>query len=102
MARSLVTLATLMAALACPRSRAEDSPQYAGPTSSGFLLPNGWRLSPAGQHVVLTDLPLNILPTADGKRVLVATSGYNRHELSLIDLTTRAILSSEPVGQSWF
>ena len=35
----------------------------------------------------LTDLPLNIIPLADNRHALVATSGYNKHELSLIDLT---------------
>src|SRR5262249_20569094 len=37
-------------------------------SSSRKLLPNGWAISPAGRQVPLTDLPLNILPLADGKR----------------------------------
>src|SRR5262245_61171888 len=52
-------------------------PAYAGPTAAGFLLPNGWRLTPVGEQVPLTDLPLNIRTTADGKYAIVATSGYN-------------------------
>src|SRR5262249_57735093 len=62
----------------------------------------GWTVTPVGKHVTLTDLPLNILPLADSKHVLVATSGFNKHELSLIDLTTQKINSSEMVRQSWF
>src|SRR5437899_3318766 len=81
---------------------AQDKPSQPGPTDKGFLLPNGWTISPAGQHVTLTDLPLNIHPFADGKHALVASSGYNRHELSLIDLTTRKIVSQGTVRQSWF
>ena len=62
-------------------STQDQKPATAGPTERGFLLPNGWTLTPAGKHVVLTDLPLNIVPLADNRRALVATSGYNKHEL---------------------
>src|SRR5262249_58788777 len=81
---------------------AAKRPEYAGPTADGFLLPNGWRLRPAGEHLVLTDLPLNIVPLADGKRALVATSGFNTHRLSLVDLPTREVLASQEVDQSYF
>jgi YVTN family beta-propeller protein len=81
---------------------AEELPGFPGPTAKGFLLPNGWTLSPAGSQIPLTDLPLNILPLSDGRHVLVATSGYNNHELSLVDLQESKVLSSQPVIQSWF
>jgi len=83
--------------------RAQETPRYAGPTSDqGFLLPNGWTLKPAGQHIPLPDLPLNILPLADNRHVLAATSGYNAHELSLVDLLDRKVVDRQAVGQSWF
>ena len=81
---------------------AQDKPRYVGPTEKGFLLPNGWTISPAGEQVVLTDLPLNILPLADGKHALVAASGFNDHDLSLIDLTSKTVVSKANVRQSWF
>ncbi len=40
-------------------------------------------MKPAGQHVPLADLPLNIIPLADNRHALAATAGYNAHELSL-------------------
>jgi YVTN family beta-propeller protein len=80
----------------------KDKPTYAGPTDKGFLLPNGWTLTPAGKHVALTDLPLNIIPLADGKHALVATSGYNQHQLSLVDLADPKIVDQQTVKQSWF
>ena len=82
--------------------RAQDKPTFAGPNEKGFLLPNGWTISPAGKQITLTDLPLNILPLADGRHVLVGTSGYNKHELSLIDLQELKVVDSKPVSQSWF
>jgi YVTN family beta-propeller protein len=81
---------------------AQQAAQHAGPTERGFLLPNGWTLTPAGHQVPLADLPLNIIPMLDNRHVLAATSGYNAHELTLIDLADRAIVARQPVQQSWF
>lgn len=93
----LVCLAVLVGPLlAC----GQDRP--AGPDGDGFLLPNGWRVTPAGEQIVLTDLPLNILVSPDGRHAVVATNGYNAHELSLIDLVDRKRLAQESVKQSWF
>ncbi len=82
--------------------QAQEAPRYAGPTDKGFLLPNGWTLKPAGQHILLADLPLNIVPLADNRHVLVATSGYNAHELSLVDLEQKKVVDHQAVRQSWF
>ena len=95
----LYLLATVLFATPALSAVAQEKPktQFPGPTDKGFLLPNGWTLSPAGKHVVLTDLPLNILPLADNKHALVATSGYNKHELSLVDFTTQKVADSQTV-----
>jgi YVTN family beta-propeller protein len=81
---------------------AQEAPRYAGPTDQGFLLPNGWTLQPAGSQIPLADLPLNLIPMADNRHVLAATSGYNAHELSLIDLQDRKVVDHRAVRQSWF
>ena len=37
--------------------------QSPGALSDGTtLLPNGWRLAPAGKHLMVGDLPLNVIP----------------------------------------
>ena len=73
-----------------------------GQTEKGYLLPNGWTLTPAGDQVDLPDLPLNIVPLSDGRHALAATSGYNDHDLSLIDLDARSVVAKANVHQSWF
>lgn len=98
-AMMLVALATMGIAAAFP---AQETPHFAGPTDQGFLLPNGWTLKPAGQQIPLADLPLNIVPMADGRHVLAATSGYNAHELSVIDLKEKKVIDKQAVRQSWF
>src|SRR4051794_15231518 len=97
-----LSLAALFLCLAALPLLGDAPPRRPGPTPQGFLLPNGWTITPAGKHVTLTDLPLNILPLADGRRALVATSGYNKHELSLVDLAGPKVLDSVTVRQSWF
>ena len=99
-------VALLSFAAACLTSmailRAQESPRFAGPTKEGFLLPNGWVVSPAGEQIPVADLPLNLLALPDSRHVLVATSGYNAHELSLIDLDRKAVVDRQAVRESWF
>lgn len=97
----IVTLAFTHPRLASPQEQPRNPTNSpAGATDDGFLLPNGWRLTPAGKQVPLTDLPLNIL--TDGRYAFVATSGYNAHELTAVDLETAETISTQTVPQSWF
>jgi YVTN family beta-propeller protein len=84
------------------KDNGKETPRYAGPTADGFLLPNGWTLSPAGEQVTLTDLPLNIVPLADGRHALAASSGYNAHNLAVVDVAEKKVVATETVRQSWF
>jgi YVTN family beta-propeller protein len=93
----------MLGGLAPVRVVGQSKPQYAGPTEKGFLLPNGWTLSPAGKHVPLQDLlPLNIVPVAGGSYVLMATSGYHQHELLLIDRRDQTVADRQTLRESWF
>src|SRR5579871_5947424 len=98
--RTTLAVACLLATFAVMADEPAGKP---GPTADGgFRLPNGWVITPVGRQVVLTDLPLNIIPLADGRHALAACSGYNQHELALIDLESAQIRSKEIVKQSWF
>lgn len=88
--------------VACTPLAAAEKDQFPGQKPAGFLLPNGWMITPAGEQVLVKDLPLNIVPLADGRHALVATSGYNAHELTLIDFQSKEIQQTETVRQSWF
>ncbi len=100
--RTFLTTAALGLALLAVSAAAEDKPTRPGPTESGFLLPNGWTITPAGKQVPLSDLPLNIVPLADGKHALVATSGFNKHQLFVVDLEALKVVDQQTVRQSWF
>ena len=49
--------------------------QRPGETGNGYLLPNGWRISPTGKHVETEDLVLKILSSPD-RRVIVALNSH--------------------------
>jgi len=101
MTRNLLVLVCLIPA---STGFAQEKSPFAGPTAEGYLLPNGWHLTPVGKHFATTDLPLNIVPLKDGKRALVATSGYNQHNLYLVDISVEApkALATGESRQSWF
>ncbi len=73
-----------------------------GPTATGFLLPNGWHLTPAGRQIETNDMVLGILPLQDGRRALATCNGYNEHYIGLFDLVSGRVIQKETVYQSWF
>lgn len=52
------------------------------------LLPNGWRIAPAGKHVMVGDLPLAMLVSPDGRWAIVTNNGYNKPTLTVVELDT--------------
>ena len=86
-----------------PGFAGEPKSVFPGPGEKGFLLPNGWTLSPVGRHAVINDLPLNIIALKDGRHALVATSGFNDHDLLLVNLEGEPrVVGRVTTRQSWF
>ena len=95
-------LFALLLTLPIAAAHADNPPTTAGPTKTGFLLPNGWHLTPAGKHLVTSDLVLNILPLKDNRQAIVSTCGYNTHQVMVVDLAELKPTSKTSVAQSWF
>ncbi len=76
-------------------------PQLPGKTSTGILLPNGWTLTPAGQQIPISDLPLNMELSKDGRYLLVTTNGNGDQTINVIDLTANANVQTIKVKKSW-
>jgi YVTN family beta-propeller protein len=66
------------------------------------LLPNGWKLSPAGNYLQLGDLPLNIQLSHSGKLMAVTNNGQSTQSIQLIDPINQKILNEKIVGKSWY
>ncbi|MCI0697776.1 bifunctional YncE family protein/alkaline phosphatase family protein [candidate division KSB1 bacterium] len=64
------------------------------------LLPNGWMLEPAGEHLALGDLPLGLDITPDERYAAVANSGGAKN-VFIIDLKIRKITDTLAAGHAW-
>lgn len=66
------------------------------------LLPNGWKLSPAGTSLPLGDLPLNIQLSASGRLLAVTNNGQSTQSIQLIDPKTEKQLDERIIKKSWY
>src|SRR3954451_20901295 len=90
------------AALSPLAQRGPTAPVWPGYMGEGVtLLPNGWRIAPEGRHVTVGDLPMNIVPSPDGRFVVISTSGYSKPAISLFDTKTLQIVSRLEVEHTW-
>ena len=71
-------------------------------STGAVTLPNGWRITPAGQHIKLPgDLPMKMTVSADGSQLLVLTAGFHDHSLNAIDLPKRELAATLDVVKAW-
>ncbi|HZR22587.1 MAG TPA: alkaline phosphatase family protein [Vicinamibacterales bacterium] len=70
-------------------------------TDGSTLLPNGWRLAPAGKHLTLGTFPLNLALSPDGRYAIVTNNGLSRPSLSVIDVAGWTVKSTLPIDAAW-
>jgi len=90
--------AMLLAAAAAAPSAPRRVPGSAGGVT---LLPNGWKISPAGRHISVGDLPLALVESADGRYVVVSCNGYAKPTLEVVDLESFTVPSRVEVENAW-
>jgi len=66
------------------------------------LLPNGWKLSPAGTALPLGDLPLNMQLSASGRLLAVTNNGQSTQSIQLIDPKNEKLLDEKIIGKLWY
>jgi DNA-binding beta-propeller fold protein YncE len=67
----------------------------------GHLLPNGWKLTPAGRHVTLPDYVLNVTPSPDGKSLIALHCGHSPHGIAVLDAATLEVRQTIPLKSAW-
>lgn len=66
------------------------------------VLPNGWTIRPAGKAIPLPgDLPLKMIFSDDGKRLIVMTSGFHNQGLAAIDPETQTVVDKIDLGKAY-
>jgi len=105
--RHLLTIAGLAAVAAAGliADRSTQTRNYVLPdrlTPEGkMMLPNGWRITPAGRHIKLPgDLPMKMIVTRDGK-LIVNTAGWHDHNVHILDLKSEKLEQTLDVGKNW-
>jgi len=80
---SALSLFIILAAVASVAQRGRR--RRSGPASQGkgvTLLPNGWRIQPAGRHLSVGDLPLAMVESPDGNHLVITNNGYAKPTLN--------------------
>ena len=70
-------------------------------TTGATLLPNGWRIAPAGRHIQVGDLPLNMATSVDGRFLVITNNGWTRPTLTVFDTKTEQVTSRVNVDNAW-
>jgi DNA-binding beta-propeller fold protein YncE len=65
------------------------------------LLPNGWRIKPAGRHITVGDLPLALAESPDGRFVIVSNNGYEKPTLTVVDLEGLVVRQTRAIDNAW-
>jgi YVTN family beta-propeller protein len=77
------------------------APRRPGLGASDTLLPNGWRIAPAGRHLQVGDLPLSMVQSPDGRYLIVENNGYAKPTLTVVDLKRFVVLDRVPLDSAW-
>lgn len=104
----LVPILLLFAAAVALSGRKADGPLVATSTphrqvphakGDGALLHNNWTLNPVGYHTPVQDMPMGMLATPDGQKVVVATMGWRPHRLHLLPIDRTRSFPGLPLGE---
>ncbi len=100
----LATLLLLLnVTLVVPLARqAGRPPEWPGAKGEGVtLLPNGWRIAPAGRHIASGDFPMSMVLSADGRYAIVSNNGWSKPSLTVVDLDQLAVRARVPIDHAW-
>src|SRR5262249_36316029 len=57
--------------------------------------------APAGRHITVGDLPMNVVPSPDGRMLAISTSGYSKPAIVLFDTRTLQAVGRVEVDHTW-
>lgn len=91
----------MVLALSGPRLMAAGAEKPGSQGGGSVLLPNGWRIAPAGRHLTVGDLPLAMVESADGRFLIVTNNGHAKPTLTVVDLERLHIKSRLALDHAW-
>lgn len=96
-----IAFACLVSMLGANESRGSE-PRTPGPQPDGsVVLPNQWSLRPVGRQVDVGDFPAAIAVHPSGSHAVVLHCGYGPHELVVLDVQSRRVVSRVAIDESF-
>src|SRR5437867_5663254 len=73
-----------------------------GPLGGGItLLPNGWKIAPAGRHLQVGSLPLAMVESPDGRSLYIASNGYMKPAITIVDVKAQRVSDVIVLDHAW-
>ena len=96
-----IVLASALVAL-CTASGDVSPTMHPGALGGGVtLLPNGWKIAPAGRHVQVGSLPLALTESPDGRYLFIASNGYLKPAVTVVDVKTERVVDTLVLDHAW-
>ena len=98
----MVIAAFLGIAVSALPDREDRPPTWPGVRGRGVtLLPNGWRIAPAGRSIQVGDFPLSMVASADDRYVIITNNGWSKPTLTVVDVAQRFVRMRVPLEHAW-
>ena len=82
---------------------ADPAPEVPGVREDGsVLLPNQWVLRAVGKQIRVGDFPVNVAMHPSGEWAAVLCAGYSEHEVVVLNVKTRAIVSRAAIPEGFY
>jgi DNA-binding beta-propeller fold protein YncE len=99
----LILVSAVTGGLLVGARRGPAPPQLPGVAGGGAtLLPNGWTIQPAGTHLIVGGLPLNLVETPDHRYAVITNNGLEKPTLTMVDLKLQMVAATVPVDNAWY
>jgi DNA-binding beta-propeller fold protein YncE len=101
MKSKIISLFLLVLLTGCTSKQLINNYQVPNKNDDYTLLPNGWKLTPAGENIGVGELPMNLVFTKDERYAITSNSGMGENSLSVIDLSTKKEIQRLVIDKTW-
>src|ERR1035437_9755231 len=101
MKSNIIVLLFLILFTGCTSKQLINNYQIPHSYDNYTLLPNGWKLTPAGENIGVGELPMNLVFTKNEKYAITSNSGMGVNSLSVIDLSAKKEIQRLVIDKTW-